>query len=337
MFRGRLILHLAFASLAALCLASIVDLIVGHEGGFSFLYWIFDRATNGPSAWAGLRDGLLGNLLFFLCAGIVVSVSTWSNPQELPFVYRLMAMFPHLENHIAWIDPIVSLVKEDASIALESETVICFEDYDAIAKAYKIDVSKRERIASLLKDEPYEDTDFQVRVSADLVDGKQDLGLVKEAIVKSLPREREYRDGQSEGSNVIDLIKKNTDVNLKPGKLDWGVEDETVKLPAGMDGIIILKYWVYGAIGKSFTSLTRRPARKVIVKLKATLPSSPQNGPSAPIPVRLLIKGETERGKVFDLQIEPAGAEFVEVSFSPRRRRPVLQLEFGAPGTTLSS
>lgn len=327
MFKRRLIRHLAFAAFAALCLASVVDLIVGHEGGFSFLHWIFGHATNGPSAWAGLRDGLLGNLLFFLCAGIVVSVSTWSDPQRLSFVHRLMAMFPHLENHLEWIGPIVSLVKEDASITIKAETTICFEDYDADTGAYKISVIKTERIASLLNDEPYEDADFQIRISADPVAGKEILGSITEAKVTPLISTTKRKNVQPKATEPNDFLPS-SGVDLRPGKLTWSVEDKTVQLPAGMDGLITLKYWVYAAITVPFISVIRRPAREVTVKLTSNLKSSS-------IPVRLHIQGEAERSKVFVRDIKPRKAGMQVISFSPRRRRPVLRLDFGAPGTTL--
>lgn len=329
MFKRRLIWNLVYASAAALILAGLVDLKVGADDGFSFLYGAFGYVGDKPSAWTGLRDGLLGNLLFFLCAGVVVSVSTWSDPQRLPFVHRLMAMFPQMENHLDWIGPIVSLVKEDASITIEAETTICFEEYDAAAGAYRISVVKTERIASLLNDEAYEDADFQIRVSADPVAGRPLLGSVTEAKVTPVISLTKRNNGPSQDSQPIDFLSAQS-VDLKPGKLSWSVEDQTVRLAAGMDGLITLKYWVYASISEPFTSVIRRPARKVVVKLKSNLPASRTGGS---IPVRLHIKGEAERHKVFVREVKPAGIQ--TIAFSPRRRRPVLQLDFGAPGAIL--
>lgn len=331
MFKKRLRRQLMLATLAALLLTGAVDLIVGVDEGFSYLYWMVGRSMSGPSPWIGLRDGLLGNLLFFLCAGLVVSVSTWNDPQSQPFVHRLMAMFPRLENHTEWIEPIVSLVKEDASITTEAVITVCFEDYDESGGAYKISVIKEERIVSLLNHEPYEDSDFQIRVSADSVTGHTCLGCVTEAKVTPVISATKRHGSQPEKADPIDFLKAQQE-ELTPTKLTWGVEDKTVQLPAGMDGVLSLRYWVCAAITEPFTSVTRRPARKIVVKLQSRLPES--TGVQKLIPVRLHIKGEANRSRIFVRQLKPRG-EAKEVSFSPRRRRPVLQLDFGAPGVIL--
>jgi hypothetical protein len=242
-------------------------------------------------------------------------------------------MFPRLENHTEWIDPIVSLVKEDASITTEALVTICFEDYDAAGCAYKISVEKEERIVSLLSREPYEDGDFQIRVSADPVDGHDYLGRVTEAKVTPEVSATTDRCTISEVPVPTDFLEGKPK-DLTPTKLTWGVEDRTVQLPAGMDGVLTLKYWVYAAISAPFTSVTRRPARKIVVKLQSRLPESTHV--QKRIPVRLHIKGEANRSRVFVRELEPRGAA-KEVSFSPRRRRPVLQVDFGAPGVILKA
>ena len=331
MFKKRLRRHLAWAAMAAFGAALVVDLFIGWNGGFSYAYGLFGRFQDGPSSLTGLRDGLLGNLLFFLCAGITVTITTAHDPRSQPFVHRLTAMFPHLEEHLGLIEPIVSLVKEDASVTIESVTTIRLVEYDAAGGAYRIEVVKEERIASLLANEPYLDADFQIRVSADDVAGHPVLGSVEQATVVAVASMTHPELATASRVAPTDFLEGKT-VDLSPDKLSWGVEDKSVELPVGMDGLITLRYWVYAAITEPFTSVIRRPARKVTVRLESRLPTTTGGA----VHVRLHIKGETTRSKVFVRRLNPGRNSVHEVSFNPRRRRPVLQLDFGAPGVILA-
>ena len=319
MFKKQMAIRLLLSLIPVVLLSIMLDGVVAAQGGTTYF---FESHGTKHSIWAVVRDGLVANLVFFLSAGMVITILTTRDPESQPFIQRLLAIFPKLQRHLDLTNPIVSLVKEDASFTTEARVRIRFTSYDHATQSYRIEVTKTERIISLLKDsEEYEDGDFQVVVDTDIVDGKEALG---EVIAASLTP---IRGTELAPKPAFDFTKGRNN-KLTKERPKWSVDNETVVLPPGSDGWLSLEYWVTAAVACPFVTSMRRPARKIVVKLEGRLPESFDS--SKKIHVRVFLRGEFGGRAWFSRRMSPTSGG-CEVSFTPQRRRPAIQLDFREP------
>ena len=248
-------------------------------------------------------------------------------------------MFPRLARHPDLLQQVVSLVKEDACIADQVEYSIRFEEYLPSANSFRITVHKNERLLNLLESEHYEDTNYAIRVESDLPAGVQELGEVQEAKVFRHPtRDRSApiaaRSSPNAHPSALDPVTdflNGTFPKLSRAQHKWDLEGEVLAFDADVDCTVSLKYWVIAQVGVKFSSVSRRPARKITVKLSSGIKQTSEDAGREGVMVRLSIKDDC---RDFTRVLKP-GASMDAVDFFPRSRRPLLEVAFSCPGGKL--
>jgi len=334
MLRQRFIKYSIYATIIAILITACVDCRIGAEGGASYLFHLIGRSGSAPHLLSGLRDELIGNIVFFAIVGFATAYATTRDAKEEGFVQRLQSMFPLLDRNADLIKPILSLVKEDASITRDAVLQLHLLAYDPAAKAYKVGVNKQETMVSLLQNEAYEDEDFMLSVDSDVVPGYDRLGDVKEAklIPIAIPTTNggvdPARSSRTQAS-PIDFLN-HVFPELTSSNPKWSVEDARITIAPGHDAQLTLRYEIMSIVGIPFSSVIRRPARSIRVEVYSSIGSSGSNTPGPAIQASIVLKGEG-KPQVCTFQASDSSHPVFVVNFAPNRRRPRVDVLFSAP------
>jgi len=205
-----------------------------------------------PEHWVALRDGMAANLMFFLTAGLIAALASWSRPEEEAISQRVHIMFPRLSSLDTKVDAFTKLATELAVLTESIELDITIEEYDASIDAFKLHVRRRETFVNLFVKEGYVCDSFKVSISTDKVGPAG--GLV----------------GCLYAVNFVQLDAKGVCVakarylprrklELTPADPHWSSPGEKLSIPAEGKGIWKLDYWYWNKCGMPYFSSSRRP------------------------------------------------------------------------------
>lgn len=332
MLRQRLIRYSILGTCGAVFAASLIDIHIGCTDGVSYLFWLLGRTGSEPHVLAGLRDGLFGNIIFFVLAGFATAIATARNAKDEAFVQRLLAMFPKLEQNADLIRPIMSLVKEDASITQEAKLIIRLLNYDPATCSYVLGVTKQESIVSLLELEKYEDEDFRIRVNSDVVPEVEQLGRIIEASISIVPFDS-IPEGQSVALRPEPIKSTNflgdSPPMLTPQNPTWRKDELRIEIPPKHRADFALKYEITSIVGTPFTSMIVRPTRRIQIEFHSMLQlqSTVTTASTTKALIRLSGTDGQEERSIRSDQSTPADP----VNYYPSGSRPEITILLDAP------
>lgn len=257
-FLDRIVMGLSLA----LQITLMLDVMVHLSGGKAYLGFMAPISVE-PSPhnhFSSLRDGMAGNLLFFIAAGFLAARAAWTSPEEEKLENRVQMLFPRLKEHEPMIEHFIELTLEQAAPAKSISLEITVEDYDQQIDAYKIHVKRREQFINLLDMEKYTSKRFNISVNGDdLSPAGGILGCISAANFIQL---------NANGG----FVKKTPylprrQVFLTTTHPSWTSVDTTLQIPEGGTGIWNLEYWYWAKCGSAYSSKSRRPTELSTFKI----------------------------------------------------------------------
>ena len=281
--------RIAMAFAIAFHVVIILDSIIGLSGGpaYSSALIPFEIAPTPTPALVAIRDGMTGNLMFFLCAGFIAARASLSQPESESIKSRIQMVFPKLSGFELLQDSFVELALERSTLSEAINLDVIIEEFNPQIGAYKTRIERKETIINLFETERYQTKRFGMSVLTDPVTPPD--GILGEVFAASFA-----------GTNSDDhLFKKCRFIeDGKPRKLTlsdphWAPEPGLLEIPGAGKGFWRLKYWYWAKCGTPYVSKSRRPTARRTVRIF--------NRSNSTVSLRMRIDGQVDLD-AFDLE-----------------------------------